>query len=136
MKEVRKLIYTENVRVFLKCDTVKFVNCSGRRKTDLVSDKVDKLTTFDAKHTTKKIVFAENITWCIGKAIQRCSIKSRKILTSVYLLDHLNKTAMKEIGYGQSRYWELKQMALDEFMKNFAEYQKKIGLEPYIKLIK
>lgn len=74
----------------------------------LVSDKVDKLTTLEAKRTTKKIVFAENITWCINKAIQACSDKSRKILTRVYLLDHLNKTAMKKIGYGQSRYWELK----------------------------
>ena len=126
----------EKVRVFLKRDLGKFVIWSGRRKTDLVSDKVDKLTTLDAKRTTKKIVFAENITWCIGKAIQSCSDKSRKILTSVYLLDHLNKTAMKEIGYGQSRYWELKQRALDEFMENFATYQKKIGLKPYIKLVK
>ena len=102
----------------------------GQEGARLVSEKVDKLTTFDAKRTTEKI------TWCIGKAIQAYSDKSRKILTSVYLLDHLNKTAMKEIGYGQSRYWELKQKALDEFMENFAEYQKKIGLEPYIKLIK
>ena len=109
----------EKVRIFLKRDLGKFVIWSGRRKTDLVSDKVDKLTTLDAKRTTKKIAFAENITWCIGKAIQACSDKSRKILTSVYLLDHLNKTAMKEIGYGQSRYWELKQK---EFMENFAEY--------------
>lgn len=126
----------EKVRVFLKRDLGKFVIWSGRCKTDLVSDKVNKLTTLDAKRTTKKIVFAKNITWCIGKAIQACSDKSRKILTSIYLLDHLNKTAMKEIGYGQSRYWELKQKALDEFMENFAEYQKKIGLEPYIKLVK
>lgn len=126
----------EKVRVFLKRDLGKFVIWSGRRKTDLVSDKVDKLTNLDAKRTTKKIVFAENITWCMGKAIQACSDKSRKILTSLYLLDHLNKTAMKEIGYGQSRYWELKQKALDEFMENFAAYQKKIGLEPYIKLFK
>lgn len=114
----------EKVRVFLKRDLGKFVIWSGRRKTDLVSDKVDKLTTLDAKRTTKKIVFAENITWCIGKAIQACSDKSRKILTSVYLLDHLNKTAMKEIGYGQSRYWELKQIALDKFMQNFVGYLK------------
>ena len=114
----------EKVRVFLKRDLRKFVIWSGRRKTDLVSDKVDKLTTLDAKRTTKKIVFAENITWCIGKAIQACSDKSRKILTSVYLHDHLNKTAMKEIGYGQSRYWELKQIALDKFMQNFVGYLK------------
>ena len=118
------MIYTESVRVFLKRELAMFVIWSGRRKTDLVSDKVDKLTTLDAKRTTKKIVFAENITWCIGKAIQACSDKSRKILTSVYLLDHLNKTAMKEIGYGQSRYWELKQIALDKFMQNFVGYLK------------
>lgn len=43
---------------------------------------------------------------------------------------------MKEIGYGQSRYWELKQIALDEFMDNFAKYQKQIGLEPAFKLVK
>ncbi len=32
---------------------------------------------------------------------------------------------MKEIRYGQSRYWKLKQMALDEFMESFTEYQKR-----------
>lgn len=125
MKEVSKLIYTENVRIFLKHDIGKFVNWSGRRKTNLVSDKIDKLTTLGAKHTAKKIAFVENTTWCIGKAVQACSDKSRKILTSVYLLDHLNKTAMKEIGYGQSRYWELKQMALDEFKESVDAYRKR-----------
>ncbi|BDR60341.1 hypothetical protein [Lactobacillus xylocopicola] len=126
----------ETVRVFLKHDLGIFAIRSGRRKTDLLADKVDHLTTVNVERTTENIAFAENVTWCVGKAIQACSIKSRKILTGVYLLDQLNKTVMKEIGYGQSRYWELKQIALDEFMENFAAYQKEIGLEPYIKLVK
>ena len=126
----------ETVRVFLKHDLGIFAIRSGRRKTDLSADKVDHLTTVAAERTTENIAFAEKVTWCAGKAIQACSDKSRKILTGVYLLDQLNKTVMKEIGYGQSRYWELKQKALDEFMENFAAYQKEIGLEPYIKLVK
>ena len=42
---------------------------------------------------------------------------------------------MKKMGYGKTRYWELKQIAINEFMKNFATYQKKIGIEPFVKLI-
>lgn len=68
----------EKVRVFLKRDLGKFVIWSGRRKTDLVSDKVDKLTTLDAKRTTKKIVFAENITWCVVKLSKHALINQEK----------------------------------------------------------
>lgn len=127
---------TENLKVFFKQDLNSLVAHSGRYKRDLTADRVDSLTTIDKTIATREIAFAENVTWCVGKAIQACSIKSRKILTGVYLLDQLNKPVMKEIGYGQSRYWELKQIALDEFMENFAAYQKEIGLEPYIKLVK
>lgn len=127
---------TENLKVFFKQDLNSLVAHSGRYKRDLTADRVDSLTTIDKTIATREIAFAENVTWCVGKAIQACSIKSRKILTGVYLLDQLNKTVMKEIGYGQSRHWELKQIALDEFMENFAAYQKEIGLEPYIKLVK
>lgn len=126
---------SENLKVFFKQDLNSLVAHSGRYKRDLTADRVDSLTTIDKTIATREIAFAENVTWCVGKAIQACSIKSRKILTGVYLLDQLNKTVMKEIGYGQSRYWELKQIALDEFMENFAAYQKEIGLEPYIKLV-
>lgn len=127
---------TENIKVFFKQDLDSLVAHSGRYKRDLTADRVDSLNTIDKTIATKEIAFAENVTWCVGKAIQACSIKSRKILTGVYLLDQLNKTVMKEIGYGQSRYWELKQIALDEFMENFDAYQKEIGLEPFIKLVK
>lgn len=127
---------TENLKVFFKQDLNSLVAHSGRYKRDLTADRVDSLTTIDKTIATREIAFAENVTWCVGKAIQACSIKSRKIPTGVYLLDQLNKTVMKEIGYGQSRYWELKQIALDEFMENFAAYQKEIGPEPYIKLVK
>lgn len=128
------MIYEENVRVFLKRDLDIFAIHSGRHKKDLVADNLDKLTTFNVD--VPKIKYAEKLTTCVGKAIAACSDKSLKILTSVYLLGHLNRIVMKEIGYGQSRYWELKQIALDEFMENFAKYQKQIDLESFIKLVK
>ncbi len=128
------MIYEENVRVFLKRDLGIFAIHAGRHKKGLTADHLDQLTTFNVD--VPKIKYAEKLTTCVGKAIAACSDKSRKILTSVYLLDHLNRIAMKEIGYGQSRYWELKQIALDEFMDNFAKYQKQIGLEPAFKLVK
>lgn len=125
------MIYEENVRVFLKRDLDIFAIHSGRHKKDLVADK---LTTFNVD--VPKIKYAEKLTTCVGKAIAAYSDKSLKILTSVYLLGHLNRIVMKEIGYGQSRYWELKQIVLDEFTENFAKYQKQIDLEPFIKLVK
>ncbi|KGG55200.1 hypothetical protein [Lactobacillus sp. wkB10] len=127
---------TENLKVFLKQDLDMFVAHSGRHKTDLTADKIDNLTTMDKVIATEEITFAENVTWCVGKAIQKCSIKSKRILTGVYLFDHTNKEVMKKMGYGKTRYWELKQIAINEFMKNFAIYQKKIDIEPFIKLVK
>ena len=127
---------TEYLKVFLKQDLDMFVAHSARYKTDLTADKVDNLTTMDKTIVTEEIAFAENVTWCVGKAIQACSIKSKKILTGVYLFDHTNKEVMKKMGYGKTRYWELKQIAINEFMKNFATYQKKIGIEPFVKLVK
>ena len=115
---------TENLKIFLKQDLDMFVAHSGRHKTDLTADKIDNLTTMDKVIATEEITFAENVTWCVGKAIQKCSIKSKKILTGVYLFDHTNKEVMKKMGYGKTRYWELKQIAINEFMKNFATYQK------------
>lgn len=115
---------TEYLKVFLKQDLDMFVAHSARYKTDFTADKVDNLTTMDKTIVTEEIAFAENVTWCVGKAIQACSIKSKKILTGVYLFDHTNKEVMKKMGYGKTRYWELKQIAINEFMKNFATYQK------------
>lgn len=127
---------TENIKVFFKQELDSLVAHSGRYKRDLTADRVDSLTTIDKTIATKEIAFAENATWCVGKAIQACSDKSRVILTSVYLLEQSNKTVMTEIGYGQTRYYELKQIAIDEFIDNFAKFQKRIGVELYIKLVK
>lgn len=127
---------TENLKVSLKQDLNMLVAHSARYKTDLTADKVDNLTTMDKTIVTEEIAFAENVTWCVGKAIQACSIKSKKILTGVYLFGHTNKEVMEEMGYSKSRYWELKQIAMNEFMENFAIYQKNIDIEPFIKLVK
>ena len=43
---------------------------------------------------------------------------------------------MKEVGYKKSRYWDLKHIAIDEFMDNFAKVQKEMNLNPSFKLIK
>lgn len=40
------------------------------------------------------------------------------------------------MGYGRARYYQLKRIALDEFMDNFVKYQKQIGLESAFKLVK
>ncbi|RMC49753.1 hypothetical protein [Lactobacillus sp. ESL0228] len=126
----------EKVKVFLKQDLDSLVAHSGRHRRDLAADKVDHLTTLDKTIASKEITFAENVTWCVGKAIQECSDKSRKILTDAYLKRQLDKITMVEMGYGSTRYYELKQIALTEFMENFAKYQKQIGLEPAFKLVK
>ena len=43
---------------------------------------------------------------------------------------------MRDVGYKQSRYYDLKHTAIDEFMENFAKTQKSMNLNPSFKLIK
>ena len=58
------------------------------------------------------------------------------MLTGVYILDKLNRVVMRDAGYKQSRYFDLKHIAIDEFMENFAKIQKEMNLNPSFKLIK
>lgn len=68
----------EKVRVFLKHDLAMFVIWSGRRKTDLVSDKVDKLTTLDAKCTTKKLLLLKILLGASVKLSKHALINQEK----------------------------------------------------------
>ena len=54
----------------------------------------------------------------------------------MYIFDKPNHVVMRDVGYKQSRYYDLKHIAIDEFMANFAKIQKSINLNPLFKLIK
>ena len=125
--------YREDVRVFLMDDLGTFAARSGQHKAELVKGPRDR---FKGIKTNNRIEYAKNITTCAVKAINACSDKSRKILTGVYILDKTNREVMKEVGYKKSRYWDLKHIAIDEFMDNFAKVQKEMNLKPSFKLIK
>ena len=125
--------YKEDVRTFLKRDFSVFTARSGQHKADLVKGPIDR---FKGVKTNNRIEYAKNITTCIMKAIKACSEKSRRILTEVYILDKPNRVVMRDVGYKQSRYYDIKHIAIDEFMENFAKIQKKMNLNPSFKLIK
>ena len=125
--------YKEDVRTFLKRDFSVFTARSGQHKADLVKGPIDR---FKGVKTNNRIEYAKNITTCIMKAIKACSEKSRRILTEVYILDKPNRLVMRDVGYKQSRYYDIKHIAIDEFMENFAKIQKKMNLNPSFKLIK
>ena len=125
--------YKEDVRTFLKRDFSVFAARSGQHKADLVKGPVDR---FKGVKTNNRIEYAKNITTCIMKAIKACSEKSRRILTEVYILDKPNRLVMRDVGYKQSRYYDIKHIAIDEFMENFAKIQNKMNLNPSFKLIK
>lgn len=111
----------KEVKAYLKNDLNHYLAQRNRHRSDLLADKVDRLTTL-AKELTTEIAYAENLTLATSKAIQACSDKSRTILTKVYLQKELNKQVMVEMGYGSTRYFELKHIALCEFMENFATH--------------
>ena len=125
--------YKEDVRNFLKRDFSVFAARSGQHKADLVKGPIDR---FKGVKTNNRIEYAKNITTCIMKAIKACSEKSRRILTEVYILDKPNRVVMRDVGYKQSRYYDIKHIAIDEFMENFAKIQNKMNLNPSFKLIK
>ena len=125
--------YKEDVRNFLKRDFSVFTARSGQHKADLVKGPIDR---FKGVKTNNRIEYAKNITTCIMKAIKACSEKSRRILTEVYILDKPNRVVMRDVGYKQSRYYDIKHIAIDEFMENFAKIQNKMNLNPSFKLIK
>ena len=125
--------YKEDVRTFLKRDLGVFAVRSGQHKADLIKGLKD---IFKGVKTNNRIEYAKNITTCAFKAINACSDKSRKILTGVYILDKPNRVVMKDVGYKQSRYYDLKHIAIDEFIANFAKIQKSMNLNPSFKLIK
>jgi len=125
--------YKEDVRNFLKRDFSVFTARSGQHKADLVKGPIDR---FKGVKTNNRIEYAKNITTCIMKAIKACSEKSRRILTEVYILDKPNRLVMRDVGYKQSRYYDIKHIAIDEFMENFAKIQNKMNLNPSFKLIK
>ena len=125
--------YKEDVRTFLKRDFSVFAARSGQHKADLVKGPVDR---FKGVKTNNRIEYAKNITTCTVKAIKACSEKSRKILTGVYIFDKPNRVVITDVGYKQSRYYDLKHIAIDEFMANFAKTQKSMNLNPSFKLIK
>ena len=125
--------YKEDVRTFLKRDFSVFTARSGQHKADLVKGPIDR---FKGVKTNNRIEYAKNITTCIMKAIKACSEKSRRILTEVYILDKPNRLVMRDVGYKQSRYYDIKHIAIDEFMENFAKIQNKMNLNPSFKLIK
>ena len=125
--------YKEDVRTFLKRDFSVFTARSGQHKADLVKGPIDR---FKGVKTNNRIEYAKNITTCIMKAIKACSEKSRRILTEVYILDKPNRVVMRDVGYKQSRYYDIKHIAIDEFMENFAKIQNKMNLNPSFKLIK
>lgn len=66
----------------------------------------------------------------------RSDLLADKVDHLTTLAKELNKQVMVEMGYGSTRYFELKHIALCEFMENFAAHQKEINLEAYIKLVK
>ena len=123
----------EDVRTFLKRDFSVFAVRSGQHKVDLIKGTKD---IFKGVKINKRIEYAKNITICIMKAIKACSEKSRKILIGVYIFDKPNRVVMRDVGYKQSRYYDLKHIAIDEFMANFAKTQKSMNLNPSFKLIK
>ncbi|WP_294763295.1 hypothetical protein [uncultured Lactobacillus sp.] len=125
--------YKEDVRTFLKRDLGVFAVRSGQHKADLVKVPVDR---FKGIKINKRIEYAKNITICIIKAIKTCSEKSRKILIGVYIFDKPNRLVMRDVGYKQSRYYDLKHIAIDEFMENFVKDQKEMNLNPSFKLTK
>ena len=125
--------YKEDVRTFLKRDLSVFAVRSGQNKVDLIKGTKD---IFKGVKTNNRIEYAKNITTCIIKAIRTCSEKSGRILTEVYILDKPNRVVMRDVGYKQSRYYDIKHIAIDEFMENFAKIQNKMNLNPSFKLIK
>ena len=125
--------YKEDVRTFLKRDLGVFAARSGQNKADLIKGTKD---IFKGVKTNNKIEYAKNITTCTVKAIKACSEKSRKILTGVYIFDKPNRVVMGDVGCKQSRYYDLKHIAIDEFMENFAKIQKEMNLNPSFKFIK
>ena len=125
--------YKEDVKTFLKRDFSVFAARSGQHKADLIKGAKD---IFKGVKTNNRIEYAKNITTCIIKAIKTCSEKSRRILTEVYILDKPNRVVMRDVGYKQSRYYDLKHIAIDEFMENFTKIQKEMNLNPSFKLIK
>ena len=125
--------YKEDVRTFLKRDLGVFAVRPGQNKVDLIKGTKD---IFKGVKTNNRIEYAKNITTCTVKAIKACSEKSRKILTGVYIFDKPNRVVMRDVGYKQSRYYDLKHIAIDEFMENFAKIQKEMNLNPSFKLTK
>ena len=125
--------YKEDVRTFLKRDLSVFSVRSGQHKADLIKGTKD---IFKGVKTINRIEHAKNITTCIIKVIRTCSEESRRILTEEYILDKPNRVVMRDVGYKQSRYYDLKHIAIDEFMANFAKTQKSMNLNPSFKLIK
>ena len=125
--------YKEDVRTFLKRDLGVFAVRSGQHKVDLIKGTKD---IFKGVKTNNRIEYAKNITTYTIKAIKACSEKSRKILTGVYIFDKPNRVVMRDVGYKQSRYYDLKHIAIDEFMENFDKVQKEMNLNPSFMLIK
>lgn len=119
---------TDEVKDLFKHDLDYFLALCNRHRRDLLADNVDRLSALSEERTAKDIVYAGKITWAVGKAIQACSVKSRKILTDAYLKRQLDKITMVEMGYGSTRYYELKQLALAEFSKNFTPYLKEMAI--------
>ena len=125
--------YKEDVRTFLKRDFSVFAVRSGQNKADLIKGTKD---IFEGVKTNNRIEYAKNITTCIIKAIKTCSEKSRRILTELYIFDEPNRVVMRDVGYKQSRYYDLKHIAIDEFIENFDKVQKEMNLNPSFKLTK
>lgn len=119
---------TDEVKDLFKHDLDHLLALCNRHRRDLLADNVDHLPALSEEHTAKDIVYAGKLTWAVGKAIQACSVKSRKILTDAYLKRQLDKKTMVEMGYGSTRYYELKQLALAEFSKNFTPYLKEMSI--------
>lgn len=119
---------TDEVKDLFKHDLDHLLALCNWHRRDLLTDNVDQLPALSEERTAKDIFYAGKITWAVGKAIQACSVKSRKILTDAYLKRQLDKITMVEMGYGSTRYYELKQLALTEFSKNFTSYLKEMGI--------
>ena len=58
----------------------------------------------------------------------RSDLLADKVDHLTTLAKELNKQVMVEMGYGSTRYFELKHIALCEFAKNFEKYLKKYGI--------
>lgn len=119
---------TDEVKDLFKHDLDHLLALCNRHRRDLLADNVDHLPVLAEERTDEDIAYAGKITWAVGKAIQACSVKSRKILTDAYLKRQLDKKVMVEMGYGSTRYYELKQLALAEFSKNFTPYLKEMSI--------